>query len=113
MDITPLNDRLSVSPQIALSDLPALAQAGFRSVICNRPDGESPDQPAFAVVQAAAEAAGLQAAWLPVTPGCLTPPHVEAFEQLLQQLPGPVLAYCRTGMRSASLWNLLQSRSCA
>ena len=48
MDIRPLDDRLSASPQIAPEDMPAIAEAGYRSVVSNRPDGESPDQPSAA-----------------------------------------------------------------
>jgi sulfide:quinone oxidoreductase len=45
MTIRKLTDTLSVSPQIAAADLPALHAAGIRAIICNRPDGEGPDQP--------------------------------------------------------------------
>ena len=45
MDIRPLDEALSASPQIAPEDLPAIAAQGFRSVISSRPDGEEPGQP--------------------------------------------------------------------
>ena len=69
MDPRRISDALSVSPQIGLDDLAAIAALGFRSVICNRPDGEAADQQTFEEVEAAAAAVGLQAAYLPVTPG--------------------------------------------
>ncbi|WP_143137759.1 beta-lactamase hydrolase domain-containing protein, partial [Burkholderia ubonensis] len=54
MNIRKLTDTLSVSPQITAADLPALSAAGFRAIVCNRPDGEGPDQPTVAEIRAAA-----------------------------------------------------------
>ena len=64
MIIKAINAGLSVSPQVLPEDISAIAAAGFRSVMCNRPDGEAADQPAFAEIEAAAHAAGLEAAYL-------------------------------------------------
>jgi sulfide:quinone oxidoreductase len=103
-----LSSLFSVSEQIFPSDLQDLAAMGFKSVICNRPDGEASDQPAFQLIEAAAKAAGLAAAYLPVTPGSITAIDVEQFDALLKELPTPILAYCRSGSRSTSLYNLAQ-----
>ena len=59
MDIRKINRGLSVSPQIAPADMAELKMAGFRSIICNRPDGEGNDQPTFSEIEAAARSAGL------------------------------------------------------
>ncbi|WBU65384.1 TIGR01244 family sulfur transferase [Paracoccus aerodenitrificans] len=109
MDIRKIDDRISVSPQIQEDELAGLAEMGFRSVICNRPDGESPDQPDQARVEAAAKAAGLGFQAIPITPGQLDADTVAEFGQALEALPGPVLAYCRSGTRSATVWALSQS----
>jgi len=109
MDIQLLTTHLSVSPQILVSEMQALSEAGFKSIICNRPDGEGPGQPRFAEIAAAASQYGLQAQYLPVESGNVLNEDGQAFGQLLSTLPGPVLAYCRTGMRSSTLWSLLQS----
>lgn len=106
MDIRPLTDALSVAGQITPADLPALSGLGFRSIICNRPDGESAEQPGWQALARLAEQAGLGFHYLPVAPGKVTPELARAFGALLEQLPGPVLAYCRSGLRSASLWAL-------
>ena len=106
MDIRPLTDALSVAGQITPADLPALSGLGFRSIICNRPDGESAEQPGWQAMARMAEQAGLGFHYLPVAPGKVTPELAGAFGALLEQLPGPVLAYCRSGLRSASLWAL-------
>ena len=81
------------------------AQAGFKSVINNRPDFEGgPDQPTSAAIESAARAAGLAYAFLPVAPAVQTPQEVARFAQLMSDLPKPVLAFCRTGTRSGKLF---------
>ncbi|AND70317.1 hypothetical protein ATSB10_28630 [Dyella thiooxydans] len=110
MDIRPLTDTLSVSPQITPSDLAKLAAQGFRTVINNRPDGEEPGQPASAAMAQAAAAAGLEYRYIPVVPGQLPDALVDGFADALAGLPGPTLAYCRTGTRSTTLWALQAAR---
>ncbi|GAB4382361.1 bifunctional protein tyrosine phosphatase family protein/NAD(P)/FAD-dependent oxidoreductase [Albidovulum sp.] len=111
MDIRKITDDISVSPQITAADLPAIAKAGFRAIICNRPDGEGADQPGFAEIREAATKQGLQAAYVPVQSGMVTDADVDAFAEALKDLPRPVLGYCRTGTRSATLWSLNQARA--
>jgi len=106
MQAKPINHTLSVSDQLVPTDMAAIAAAGFRSIICNRPDDEAADQPSFAVIEAAAEKAGLVAAYLPVTTQTLNADNGAAFGMLMAQLPKPVLAYCRSGARSTSLAGL-------
>ena len=109
MDIRRITEGLSVGPQITPADVPALKEAGFRSIIDNRPDAEGPDQPGHEEMRAAAEKAGLEFRYLPVTPGMVTDETAEAFGKALGELPGPVMAYCRTGTRSATLWSLAEA----
>lgn len=106
MDIRPLDDRLSASPQIAPEDMPAIARAGYRSVVSNRPDGESPDQPSAAEIEAAAKDAGLAFAHVPVAGGSIGESDIGDFRQTLDDLPKPILGFCRTGTRTATLWAL-------
>lgn len=109
MDIRPLSPEVSVAPQIAVADIPAIAQAGFRSIVCNRPDGEGPDQPGYIELERAAAHHGLQARHLPADVGKVTDEQGRAFAALLTELPKPALAFCRTGMRSTTMWALSQS----
>ncbi|KDB07370.1 Beta-lactamase hydrolase-family protein [Burkholderia sp. lig30] len=109
MDIRTLTDTLAVSPQIVASDLPALRAAGFRAIVCNRPDGEGPDQPTVTEIRAAAAPLGIDVHYLPVDSGKVTDSQGEQFATLVASLDTPVLAYCRTGMRSATLWALSQA----
>lgn len=103
--INPLSDDFAVAPQLTPADMSAVAQAGYKSVIINRPDNEGGEgQPTSADVMEAARAAGLQVEYQPVVSGAITAQDVERFGQLLQQLPSPVLAYCRSGGRCTSLY---------
>ena len=109
MDARKITDEISVAPQITADDVAEAARAGFRAIICNRPDGEGADQPSFEEIEAAAETHGLRAVYLPVVTGKVTDEAATAFGAALTTLPGPVLAYCRTGTRSATLWSLAQA----
>lgn len=106
MDIRPLDEALSASPQIAPEDLPAIAAQGFRSVISNRPDGEDPGQPSAEDMRQAAEAAGLAFAHVPVVSGAISDQEVADFNKALADLPKPVCGFCRTGTRTTTLWAL-------
>ena len=111
MNLHSLAPSLHVTDQLVPTDIPALKKAGISSVICNRPDGEQPDQPDHLALQAACSRAGLGFAYLPLVPGGITDGHVQQFGVLLEQLPAPIVAYCRTGTRSTSLWALSQVRN--
>lgn len=109
MDIKPLAAGLSVSEQIQPADMQAIKDAGFRAIICNRPDGEGSDQPTFDEIAAAAKKAGLEARYLPIVSGKVGDADADAFDTAMTELPGPILAYCRSGTRSATLWSLAQA----
>ncbi|MEY8875368.1 MAG: TIGR01244 family sulfur transferase [Leptothrix sp. (in: b-proteobacteria)] len=111
MDIRTLSPDLSVVAQIGRDDLAAIAAAGYRSVICNRPDGEGADQPGYAEIEQAAQRAGVQTRYLPAESGKVSDEQGRAFGALMAELPKPVLAYCRTGMRSTTMWALSQAGS--
>ncbi|WAC72221.1 TIGR01244 family sulfur transferase [Roseateles sp. SL47] len=105
LTVQQLTQDFCVAPQITPEVMPALAQAGFKSVINNRPDFEGgPDQPTSAQMQAAAEAAGLAYRHLPVQGGYQSPDEIQAMRQLINELPTPVLAFCRSGARSTKLF---------
>ena len=110
-DPRPLDETVSVSPQILPEDLPALARAGVRTIICNRPDAEVPPDLSTARVREAAEAAGLAFVDNPMTPGMLSMDVVEAQRQAIESSEGPVLAYCASGTRSAYLWAFAMATS--
>lgn len=107
----PIDNDYAVAGQLRPEDMQALAQAGFRSVIDNRPDGEDAAQPDHAVMREAAEAAGLSFAYIPV--GAAFPVDIAA-RQLREALPGlprPILGYCRSGARSTTVYQLAIAES--
>lgn len=105
-----VTDQLSVSPQITAADVAEAARQGFRTLINNRPDGEEPGQPTSAEIEAAATAAGLAYAHIPVR-GMPTPEQIAGERRLLETAPGPVLAYCRSGTRSIVTWSVGQAQA--
>lgn len=109
MDLKTLTASISVSPQITPDDLQEIKDQGFRSIICNRPDGEGVDQPSFDEIAAAAKALGMDVRYLPIVAGKVSDEDAGLFDQALTELPGPTLAYCRSGTRSATLWSLAQA----
>ncbi|MEX3008114.1 TIGR01244 family sulfur transferase [Hoeflea sp. TYP-13] len=108
MNIKHINNTLAVSPQIMPADMDAIAEQGFRSIICNRPDGEGADQPAFSEISEAAKKAGIECSYIPVLSGKVRDDDAADFGAALERLPKPTLAYCRSGTRSATLWSLSQ-----
>lgn len=106
MTIAKLSDDLFVSPQIDVDMLEGLKARGIRAIVNNRPDGEQVDQPSSAHLEAAAKAHGLEYRHIPIVPGQMGDAQVAAFAEAMKTLQGPVLAFCRSGNRSASLWAL-------
>jgi uncharacterized protein (TIGR01244 family) len=95
--------------QIMPEDVAEIARQGYKSIINNRPDGEGgPTQPLNAEVEAAAKALGLNYAYLPVVSGQITLAQAQEMARLLSTMPGPVLAFCRSGARSTNLYMLAQ-----
>lgn len=99
----------SVAAQLSVAQVADAAALGFMSLINNRPDGEGgPEQPVSAAIAIAAQAKGLHYVYLPVVSGSITQEQAVAMRAALQSAPQPVLAFCRSGARSAQLFSLAQ-----
>lgn len=109
MDARQLTPRYHVSPQIAAEDLSVIADAGFTTVICNRPDVEVPPSHQAEAIGAAAKAAGLEFQVLELTHQTMTPDNVAKQMALIENAAGPVLAYCASGTRCSVIWALGQA----
>jgi len=109
LELKRINDTISVSGQIQPEDVAAIKAQGFTTVINNRPDGEAPDQPAGAEIEAAAKAAGLDYVAIPLGRDGVSPDMVEKTKAALEGSRGPVFAFCRSGTRSTTLWALSQA----
>ena len=90
--------------QISPEDVAALADDGFTTIVCNRPDGEEFGQPAAADVAAACAARDIVFHFIPIGRSGLTMDLVEQFRRAVDESEGPLLAYCHSGQRSAVIW---------
>lgn len=98
-----LDGEFSVAGQITPEDVAKVAEAGFKTIVCARPDHEEPGQPNFAVIAKAAKDAGLKAVQIPVSGG-IGEGQLIRMEAALKELPKPMLGYCRSGARAGSLY---------
>jgi uncharacterized protein (TIGR01244 family) len=103
MTINKIDDKFAQSPQIQPDELRLIAEAGYKGLVCARPDDEDPGQPSFADIAEVAERFGLKAFHIPVS-GPLTEGQLIRFEQALAETDGPILGYCRSGGRAGSLY---------
>lgn len=102
-----IDDGVFVCAQLTPADMPALAAAGFRAVINNRPDSEGgAGQPTSAALEAAATAAGLAYSHLPVPPAGHSTDDGRQMAERVARLPKPLVAFCRSGRRSQALYRL-------
>ena len=113
MDIRPLSPAYAVSPQIAVEDIPAIVDAGYKTIICNRPDAEVPPTHQADAIGEAAKAAGLTFVVIPVTHQGLNLDMIDEQRAALGASDGPVLAYCASGTRSSIVWSFGQAKDMA
>ena len=105
VSLQPIAEDVFAAPQLSPEAMASVAEAGFKSVLNNRPDLEGgPAQPTSASMEAAATAAGLQYAYLPVQGGYQSPEEIAQCAALLKSLPRPLLMFCRSGARSSQLY---------
>ncbi len=104
MTIYRLSERCAVAGQILPAEVAALADEGFTTIVCNRPDGEDFGQPTAAEVAKECASHDIAFHHVPVGHGGLSTDTVERFREVVTHSKGPVLAYCRSGQRSSILW---------
>jgi uncharacterized protein (TIGR01244 family) len=105
VSLSPIAEDVYAAPQLVPEAMTSAAEAGFKAVLNNRPDFEGgPDQPTSASIEAAAVAAGLAYAYLPVQGGYQSPEEIAKCAELLKTLPRPLLMFCRSGARSTRLY---------
>jgi uncharacterized protein (TIGR01244 family) len=108
MDIRQINDEYSVTGQITTEDLDQIKGLGFKSIVCHRPDEEEPGQPEFAAIAARAEELGLEIRHIPVGRMGVDADGVHAMVDALDELPRPMLGFCRSGARSTAIYEKSQ-----
>lgn len=103
MNYRSIDPNFAVAGQIRPDQLEALANAGFKTIVCARPDNEEPGQPSFRTIAAEAEKAGLKAVHIPISGG-ITDNALNSMKKALKDLPKPMYGYCRSGARAGSLY---------
>ena len=106
-DFRHVTDAFAVSPQITPADVARAKAEGFTLIINNRPDNESPGQPAGAEIEAAARASGLNYVEIPIS-GRPTLEQANAVTRAVAAANGRTLAFCRSGTRSITAWAMGQ-----
>jgi sulfide:quinone oxidoreductase len=101
---------LSAAGKLDRADIEALADAGVKTIINNRPDGEDPGQLSAADAKKLAESRGIAYHHIPFTAATLTKAEVDAFAATLASAKGPIVAHCRSGTRSTLVWALTRMR---
>ncbi len=103
MDIKNISNLFGTSKQIDKSDLSVIKDLNFEIIVCNRPDGEAPNQASFADIKQAAQLVGLDAVHLPYSATQLTNEIIKRFESLMSE-GKKIFAYCGTGNRACNMW---------
>ncbi|MFG6157342.1 TIGR01244 family sulfur transferase [Halomonas sp. 1390] len=110
MQIQSLETGFAIADAVTPADLDEVARRGFRAVICNRRPGEAEDHPDDRRLRDRAAELGLAWRTIPVTPGDYGEADIAAFSEALDELPTPILAFCKTGKRAVHLWAQARSR---
>lgn len=109
--IRKIDEHFYASPQIGPAEVAEAARLGIGTIVNNRPDGEDPNAPQGAVIEAAANAAGIDYVAIPVTQAGFSHPQIDLLADVLTKTDAPVLGYCRSGTRSTFLWSLAQAKA--
>ena len=110
LQVKRLTEDFAISGQISVENVAELKAAGYETIICNRPDGESAGQPGIVDIKRAAEAVGVAFTAVPIRPGHATAEDVAAMADALATMPTPILAYCASGARAVALYQAAQAQ---
>lgn len=108
MNIKNVSKSFFVSDAISVEDLPTIKALGVKVIICNRPNGEQSEQTSFEDIQGSALVLGISCYYLPTSPKDIDYSISEEINKQIDESDGVVLAYCRSGLRSMSLWSVGQ-----
>ncbi|GGF32008.1 aminotransferase class V [Youhaiella tibetensis] len=104
MNYRTIDANFAVAGQVLPEQVRDVAAAGFKTIVCARPDNEEPGQPSFKMIEAEAEKLGLKAVYIPISGG-ISESAQSRMAQALKDLPKPMYGYCRSGARAGSLYN--------
>ncbi|WP_375680097.1 MULTISPECIES: TIGR01244 family sulfur transferase [unclassified Bartonella] len=106
MNLQQIEPDIFISTQLSIENIKTLAQASFKTIICNRPDHEELHQPDFSSIKTVANEYGIKAYHIPISPPTIEKSAVEAMQTILKTASLPLLAYCHHGSRSLHLYRL-------
>lgn len=110
MNLREIDNQVFVCGQITEDFVDELAHQGFKTIICNRPDDEEFNQPLFASIAQKAKSLGMSTFFIPVTPPNIENESIAAMKEALDHCEFPVLAYCKSGGRAATLYGLAKNK---
>jgi sulfide:quinone oxidoreductase len=105
-----LSPGLTAAGGLSADNLEALAAAGVKTIINNRPDNEDPGQLPADEARKLCAAHGIAYHHIAFVNATLTHDHIEAFEKVLMGGSHPMVAHCRSGTRSTMIWALTRVR---
>ncbi len=108
MQIKKITDDYSVCDQISASDVALIKAMGFKSIMCNRPDGEEFGQPSAEIIKQAAKSHNIDFYHVPMGRTGISMTTMAEFRKVINEAKKPVFAYCRSGNRCTILWNASQ-----
>ena len=111
MRITKIDDTISVGGQITVEHVQQLGEAGFKGIICNRPDNEDFIMTGFADIEQAAKDAGIEIRYVPISHGQLNMGDIEDYAAARAEIEGPHFGYCQAGIRAATIWGLAEAKT--
>ncbi|MFY9640686.1 MAG: TIGR01244 family sulfur transferase [Rhodomicrobium sp.] len=110
--ITFITPDFAVAGQLEAEDFAEIARLGFKTVLNNRPDGEENSQLPNYAAASHALLSGLDYHYIPSGKlDLFSDQVVNAAETALRAANGPVLAYCKSGTRSAIIWAAASARN--
>ena len=98
-----VSENFFVSGQIDSNSIPALKAESFKTIICNRPDNEEPNQPIKTELRFECEKNDINFHDIEFKPWDLDFQKITLTEKIILEDKN-TLAYCRTGTRSITLW---------
>ena len=104
-----LAPQVYVCGQLFETDLKLVAKQGVRSIVNNRPDGETVGQPLAADLARVAEELGMTFLHFPIEPGPISPQTAAEFARACEELARPMLVFSRAGARATKLWEMAES----
>ncbi len=105
-----LTPDFAVTGQLGAEDFAEAARLGFKAIVNNRPDGEEDGQLPDHAAAGQALRAGLSYHYIPAGKLDLFSDRVVDAADAAFAAGGPVLAYCKSGIRCAIIWAAASAR---